>query len=73
MNIYDEQLDLNKTRITELEKNLAVMHENVLTVADQVKETQMFLIKLAKNQAEISKRISQWPYITISHQTDGDD
>jgi hypothetical protein len=41
------------------------MQENIFTVSEQIKETQMFLIRLAKNQAEISKRISNWPYIPI--------
>lgn len=73
MDIYDEQLDLTKVRITEIEKNIAVMHENIMTVAEQVKDTQMFLIKLAKNQAEISKRVSQWPFITIPYQAEGEE
>ena len=61
----DEQLDLTRARITELEKNLTIVQENVMTIADQIKETQVFLIKMAKNQAEMSKRISQWPYIAV--------
>lgn len=69
---YDEQLDQTKNRIIELEKNLAVMHENVMTVADQIKETQLFLIKLAKNQAEITKRLSQWPYIAVPLKDEGE-
>jgi len=70
---YEEQLDQTKNRIIELEKNLSVMHENVMTVADQIKETQMFLIKLAKNQAELSKRVSQWPYIAVTQREEGND
>jgi hypothetical protein len=73
MDIYEEQLDLTKARITEIEKKLFVMHDNIITVADQVKETQMFLIKLAKNQAEISKRVSQWPFIAVPQQTEEDE
>ena len=73
MDIYEEQLDLTKARITEIEKKLFVMHDNIVTVADQVKETQMFLIKLAKNQAEISKRVSQWPFIAVPQQTEEDE
>jgi len=73
MDIYEEQLDLNRSRITEIEKKLFVMHENIVAVADQVKETQMFLIKLAKNQAEISKRVSQWPFIAVPQQTEEDE
>ena len=56
MEYYEEQLDQTNNRIIELEKNLAVMNENLLTVADQIKETQVFLIKMARNQAEMSKR-----------------
>ena len=70
---YEEQLDQTKNRIIELEKNLSVMHENVMTVAEQIKETQMFLIKLAKNQAEMSKRLSQWPYIAVPSREEGDE
>ena len=70
---YEEQLDQTKNRIVELEKNVSVMHENVMTIAEQIKETQMFLIKLAKNQAEISKRLSQWPYIAVPHRDEGEE
>lgn len=70
---YEEQLDQTKNRIIELEKNVSVMHENVMTVAEQIKETQMFLIKLAKNQAEISKRLSQWPYIAVPYKEEGEE
>lgn len=70
---YDEQLDLTKSRLTELEKNLTVMQENVMTITEQIKETQLFLIKLAKNQAEMSKRVSQWPYIMVSNRDPGDE
>lgn len=69
---FDEQLDLNKSRIIELEKNLSIIQENVTTVAEQIKETQMFLIKLAKNQAEMSKRITQWPYIAVPDRDEGE-
>lgn len=62
---YDEQLDLTKARILQLEKELAVQHEVLSTTVDQLKETQRFLLKLAHNQAEISKRISAWPFISV--------
>lgn len=62
---FEEQLDVTKGRIIQLEKNLAIMHENVMTVAEQIKETQKFLVKLAHNQSEITKRVSQWPYIAV--------
>lgn len=63
---YEEQLDITNSKIKELEKNIAVMHENIMTVAEQIKETQLFLVKLAKNQSELTKRVSQWPYIAVS-------
>lgn len=62
---YEEQLDLTKQRITELEKNISILQENITTLAEEMKQTQYFLMKLAKNQSEISKRISQWPYINV--------
>ncbi len=73
MEYYEEQLDQTNNRIIELEKNLAVMHENLLTVAEQIKETQVFLIKMARNQAEMSKRLSMWPYIAVSLNQEDDE
>jgi uncharacterized coiled-coil protein SlyX len=73
MEYYEEQLDQTNNRIIELEKNLAVMNENLLTVADQIKETQVFLIKMARNQAEMSKRLSMWPYIAVSLNQEDDE
>jgi len=70
---YEEQLDQTKNRIIELEKNLTIMHENVITVSEQIKELQLFIIKLAKNQADISKRISQWPFIAVPSGEQGDE
>lgn len=73
MEYYEEQLDQTNNRIIQLEKNIAVMHENLLTVADQIKETQVFLIKMARNQAEMSKRLSMWPYIAVSLNEEDDE
>lgn len=73
MEYYEEQLDQSNNRIIQLEKNIAVMHENLLTVADQIKETQVFLIKMARNQAEMSKRLSMWPYIAVSLNEEDDE
>jgi len=73
MEYYEEQLDQTNNRIIQLEKNIAVMNENLLTVADQIKETQVFLIKMARNQAEMSKRLSMWPYIAVSLNQEDDE
>lgn len=69
---YEEQLDITKNRIIELEKNISILQENVMTAIEQIKETQKFLVRLAHNQAEVSKRVSAWPYIVVS-QKDKDD
>ncbi len=61
----EQELDIVMNRIIEMEKLMSIVQENQLTLADQIKETQRFLIKLAKNQSEISKRITQWPFIAV--------
>lgn len=70
---YDEQLDLTKNRITELEKNLSILQEHMTTIAEEIKQTQYFIMKLAKNQSEITKRVSHWPYLAVSHKDEGDE
>lgn len=65
MTFSHEQLDLPETRLVELEKSVCILQDNVTEVIEQVRETQRYLIKLAHNQAEITKRISTWPYIAI--------
>jgi cell division protein FtsB len=69
---YEEQLDVTKARVIELEKNISILQDNVSTAIEQIKETQKFLVRLAHNQAEISKRVSAWPYIVVSEK-DRDD
>lgn len=63
---FEEQLDLTKSRITELEKNISILQENLLTVTDQLKETQRFLIKLVHSQSEIARRVSSWPFLAVN-------
>lgn len=65
---FDEQLDVTNGRIEQMEKDLHTLNENIVTVADQLKETQLFLLKLAKNQSEIAKRINHWPFIAVPEQ-----
>jgi predicted nucleic acid-binding Zn-ribbon protein len=61
----EQELDVVMNRIVEMEKLMSIVQENQLTLADQIKETQRFLIKLAKNQSEISKRVTHWPFIAV--------
>lgn len=64
---YEEQLDLTKNRITEIEKQIAMMQDAMLTVSEQLKETQRFLIKIAHSQSEVAKRVSTWPFVPVNH------
>lgn len=65
MSSLEEELDVTNNKILELEKNLAIAQENILTLADQIKESQRFIIKLAQNQSQVTKRITQWPFIAV--------
>ena len=64
MNLSD-QLDVSDSRLIEMEKSICIMQDNITTLSEQLRETQRYLIKLAHNQAEITKRLSMWPYIAI--------
>lgn len=66
----EQELDVLLGRMTEIEKNLIIIQENQMTLADQIKETQKFLIKLAKNQSDITKRVTQWPFIAVEPRED---
>ena len=68
----EEDLDITNGRITEIEKTIAEMQHNMYILHDQLKETQKYIIRLAKNQAEISKRLSSWPFIAIEKQGDSE-
>ena len=72
MTSLEEDLDLVQSRLVELEKNILMLNENTQHLADHMRETQKFLVKLAHNQAEISKRISQWPYIAVERKREDD-
>jgi hypothetical protein len=65
MEYYEEQLDVTNNRIMELEKNISILQEGLMTVSEQIRDTQRYLIKVAHNQAEIAKRISHWPFIPV--------
>lgn len=65
MNYLEEELDMTNNRIVEIERNLAILQVNMEVLNDQIKETQKFLLKLATNQAEITKRVTKWPYVAV--------
>jgi hypothetical protein len=54
---YSEQLKL-QSKLVELEENLEL-------VGQQLKETQMYLLKVAEYQANLAKKVSSWPYIAV--------
>jgi hypothetical protein len=74
MRYSDEDLvpDLQAQKIEALEKELYVTKELLSNCIDSLKETQRYLMKLAYNQSEISKRVSAWPYIVVSSSRDDD-
>jgi len=61
----EEELDVTNNRLAELEKNIMIIQDSILTLAEQVKESQRYIIKLAHNQSIVTKRISQWPFIAV--------
>lgn len=69
----DMELDINTRKIKELEKELYVTRELLTNCIDSLKETQRFIMKLAYNQSEITKRVSSWPYIVVSSEKDDDE
>jgi len=65
MTSLEEDFDFQQARIVEIEKNITMLNENCQHLADHMRETQKYLVKLAQNQAEITKRLSHWPYIAV--------
>jgi hypothetical protein len=66
MKYSDNDLDLANDKIVELEKELYITKDLLTTTIESLKDTQRYLMKLAYNQSEISKRMAQWPYIVVS-------
>jgi uncharacterized coiled-coil protein SlyX len=73
MTSLEQDLDMTNGRIIELEKDLMLIQDNMQTLFEQLKETQKYIIKLAHNQAHMTKRISSWPYIAVEKFDDGDE
>ena len=64
---YDERLAEMESRLKAFEKSISVMQGNINIVSDELKDTQLYLMRVAKNQSEIAKRITQWPYIAVPY------
>lgn len=70
MEYLDQELDIATQKIKNLEKDIAIIQENVFALTEGLKETQRYLVKLAHNQMELTKRISEWPYIIVTNKED---
>lgn len=70
MKYSEELLDTTNARITEIEKSICVLQDNITHVSEHIRETQKYLIKLAHHQSEIAKRISSWPFIAVDSSRD---
>jgi len=66
----EQDLDIYAQKIINMEKNVASLEDQIDKLTESLKETQKFIVKLAYNQQEITKRISQWPYLVVSHRED---
>ena len=74
MELSENDLDFHLVKIAKLEQDLNMVTEQLSLVMDQInrqtesiKETQRYLIKLARNQQDLTKRITSWPYIVVSN------
>jgi len=73
MQYLEEELDVNSQKIKQLEQELESTREILQHTIESLKETQRYLMKLAYNQAEVTKKISTWPYIAVRSSKDEDD
>lgn len=73
MTSLEQDLDITNGRLIELEKDMIIIQENLTTLFEQIKETQKYIIRLAHNQAHMTKRISSWPYIAVEKYDDSED
>lgn len=74
MKLLEDDLDMTAQRLTNIETELIRINEQINAMVDSlntqiesIKETQRYLIKLARNQQELTKRISAWPYIVVNN------
>lgn len=71
----EHDLDSKSEKIRALEETVADLQyrvsdqqEQLMALMMTIRETQKYLIKCAKNQQDLTKRVSQWPYLTISNE-----
>jgi len=62
----DDELDVTAQKINNLEKELDITRHLLEQAILSIKETQRYLMKLAYTQADLTKKVSTWPFITVS-------
>lgn len=74
MTLLDTELDITTQKVNNLEiaiiqinEQITAMNESLDAIINSLKETQRYLIKLAHNQQDLTKRISGWPYIVVNN------
>jgi predicted nucleic acid-binding Zn-ribbon protein len=65
MEYLEQELDINSQKIKNLEKEIALLHDTIYNLTLSLKETQRYLIKMAQSQSDLTKRVSQWPFIAV--------
>lgn len=66
MQYLDDELDVTAQKINNLEKELDITRHLLEQAILSIKETQRYLMKLAYTQADLTKKVSTWPFITVS-------
>ena len=74
MELQETHLEITTQKIVDIEQELVYLNEqlNILHQAIENKimsnkETQRYLIKLAQNQQELTKRVISWPFIMVDN------
>jgi hypothetical protein len=58
-------MDVDAAKLNALEEELSEVKDLLHLTIDSLKQTQIYLVRLAKNQADLTHRISKWPYIAV--------
>ena len=62
--VFESDIAL-KTRIVDLEKQVAILLDSVENLSESLRDTHRHLIMMAHNQKTLVKRVSTWPYIIV--------
>lgn len=62
----NEEYDFYIQKIKAMDEDILLIKENISIITDSLRETQKYLVKLAANQAELSRRLATWPFLTVN-------